>query len=468
MKQIVFILFVLIFSANGETKKCKTSDEIILALKQLKAGDIVLLDDGIYEFSYPLQMNVRGLKEKPIIIRAKNRNKAIIKGETLFILRNASFITIEGLVFNNTGSVAVQLEGCNNIRITRNIFRLNERGRGSWVWITGNDNDTTSLSHHNIVDHNLFEDKKELGNFVTIEGTKTYSPRVSQFDIIEWNHFRNIGPRAENVLEAIRAGSSMYTLSRGYTILQNNLFERCDGDPEYVSIKLSNCTVRNNTFKECLGVLSLRHGNNNSIDGNFIVGNNRTGTFLDSTGKNWTLGTGGVRFCADSMTITNNYFEGLTGTEWDGTIAATNGDADYGEGKALTKHFRIRHAVLSNNIMVNNASNIEIGFDGSGFQGNWWSKPPQDMIISNNVVVGSNDTLIKLFVDPVNTTFSGNIVFAEGKAVASTKKLDGVEIRNPKLIRVNGLLKPAEKSIQANKIYSSKPLTANDVGPNAK
>jgi poly(beta-D-mannuronate) lyase len=468
MNRIVIFLFLLICSANSETKKCRTSSDVIAALQQLEVGDTILLEDGIYEFSSPVQITTQGLKEKPIIIKAKNRNKAIIKGKTFILLRNASFITIEGLVFNNTGSVAVLLEGCNNIRITRNIFRLKESGRGSWVWITGNDNDTASLSHHNIVDRNLFENKKELGNFVTIEGTNKFSPSVSQYDLIEWNYFRDIGPRVENVLEAIRAGSSIYTLSRGFTVLQNNLFERCDGDPEYVSIKLSDCAVKNNTFRECLGSLSLRHGNNNTIDGNFILGNDRTGTFLDSTGKQWTLGTGGVRFCADSMTITNNYFEGLTGTGWDATIAATNGDADYSEGKPLVKHFRIRNAVVSNNIMVNNASNIEIGFDGAGFQNNWWAKPPQDMVISNNIVVGSKDTLIKLFDLPINTSFKNNFIYAEGKAVPYANIINGVELKNPKLKRVNGLLTPTLKSISVNKIFSSKPLTANDVGPNAK
>ncbi len=468
MKRIIFFVVLLFCSVNGKTIKCRTAADVHSALQYLKAGDIVLLDDGIYEFSSPVHITAQGLKEKPIIIRAKNRNKAIIKGETSFILRNASFITIEGLVFNNTGSIAVQLEGSNNIRVTRNIFRLKERGRGNWVWITGNDNDTISLSHHNTVDRNLFENKKELGNFVTIEGTNKFSPSVSQYDVIEWNYFRNIGPRVENVLEAIRAGSSIYTLSRGYTVLQNNLFERCDGDPEYISIKLSDCTVRNNTFRECLGSLSLRHGNKTTVDGNFILGNGRSGAFLDSTGKNWTLGTGGVRFCADSMTITNNYFEGLTGKGWDATIAATNGDADYGEGKPLVKHFRIRNAVVSNNIMVNNASNIEIGFDGAGFQNNWWAKPPQEMIIANNIVVGSQDTLIKFFDLPINSLFKNNFIYAEGNAIPFSKKLEGVEIKNPAMKRVNGLLRPTLKSIPINKIYSSKPLTPNDVGPNAK
>ncbi len=453
---------------SSDTRICKTPADVLSAVTQLKPGDTIVLDDGKYEFSSQLTISVRGLKDHPVVIRAKNRNKAIIVGETSFLLTNSSFVSIEGLVFNNTGGSAVRLEGCNNIRITRNIFSLNETKKGSWVVISGNDDDTTSLSHHNTVDHNLFENKKELGNFVTIEGTKKFSPSVSQYDVIEWNYFKNIGPRAENVLEAIRAGSSIYTLSRGNTVIQNNLFERCDGDPEYVSIKMSDCAVRNNTFKECLGVLSLRHGNNSTIDGNFILGNNRTGTFLDSTGKNWTLGTGGVRFCADSMTITNNYFEGLTGTEWDGTIAATNGDADYGEGKPLTKHFRIRHAVISNNILVNNASNIEIGFDGAGFQGNWWSRPPEGMMVSNNIIVGAKDTLVKIYTNPVATTFSNNIVFAQGMGVISTKELSGITIQDPKLKRVGGLLKPSRKSIPTNKIFLSKPLTVNEVGPNAK
>lgn len=458
--------FILCFAiANGQsTKVCTTGGELLSALKSAKPGVQIIAEDGQFEFYQPVILEIKGTKKNPIVIKARNRGKASITGQTIFIFKNSEFVTIEGFVFEHRSFAAIHLKGCNNIRITRNTFRLQEEDRGSWVLVTGNPKDTLSLSHHNMIDRNLFENKMKLGNFLTIEGTKKSTAAVSQHDVIEWNYFRNIGPRAENVLEAIRIGSSDYTLSRGYTIVRNNLFERCDGDPEYISIKLSDCTVRNNTFIECLGSLSLRHGNNSIVEGNVINGNNRTGSFLDSTGKTWTLGTGGIRFCADSMKIIGNYCEGLTGKEWDATVAVTNGDADYGEGKSLTKHYRTTNTLLADNIFVNNVSGIEIGFNGAGFQGNWWNKPPSRITFRNNIVTGSVDTLIKFLDDPIDSHFENNIVYPVGTAAASSKNVAGIIVRDPQLKRRNGLLLPQRQtSIQR----TLRRLESKDVGPNA-
>ncbi len=465
LKTFISILFLATSFVFAQTATvCRTAVELSNALNSITPGTHIIVEDGTYPLASLKTIEVKGTKSSPVVIKARNRNKVIITGPASLVLRNSSFITVEGFIFENESSNAIRLEGSNNIHITRNIFRLKEKGRGSWILVTGNAADTLSLSHHNIIDRNLFEKKKELGNFITIEGTKKSSSAVSQYDVIEWNHFRDIGPRVENVLEAIRAGSSEFTLSRGYAQIRNNLFERCDGDPEYISIKMSDCTVLGNTFFECLGSLSLRHGNHSTVKNNVILGNGRTGSFLDSTGKTWRLGTGGIRFCADSMTITGNYLEGLTGSGWDATIAATNGDADYSEKKPLTKHYRITNALLENNVMVNNAGGLEIGFDGAGFQGNWWSKAPEKMQVKNNIIVGSNDTLVKM-MDPSSViVFEKNIIFPLKSAVAAGVKSTGIIVADPKMKKVDGFLLPNG----SKKNYALRRLTMNEVGPNSK
>jgi hypothetical protein len=266
---------------------------------------------------------------------------------------------------------------------------------------------------------------------------------VSQHDTIDHNHFREIGPRAENVLEAIRFGSSDYSLSSGYAVMQYNLFERCDGDPEYVSIKASDNIIRSNTFRECLGTLSLRHGNRNLVDGNFILGNGRSGLYTEASGSSWVLGTGGVRFCGDSMVIINNYMEGLTGREWDAPLAVINGDADYGEDKPLTKHYRIRDAVIAHNTLVDNASGLEIGYDGGGFQTNWWHYPPQGLTVANNIIASNKDTAIRIFTPPLNSSWAGNIVHATGVGRLPAAPMEGVVVADPLVVRKEGLLWPA-------------------------
>ena len=409
------------------------------AVAALLPGDTVMTSDGQFDLGGVVEITARGTPAGSVVICARHTGRTEFRGPSRFLFKAARHVLLEGFVFSGTDGPAVHLLDCRRVRISRNTFQLREHGRSSWVVVEGK-------SRENRVDHNIFQNKRELGNFITIEGDSSASYQVSQHDTIDHNHFREIGPRAENVLEAIRIGSSHYTLSSGYTLLERNLFERCDGDPEYISIKSSDNTIRYNTFRECLGSLSLRHGNRNTVDGNFIFGGGRKGMFNDSTGKTWALGTGGVRFCGDSMVIVNNYMEGLTGSGWDATLAATNGDADYGEGKPLTKHYRIRHAVIAFNTMVDNASGLEIGFDGAGFQNNWWALPPSGMVVANNIFVGKKDTLIRFLTPPLGMTWSGNVAFATGGGKVSAGAIPGVKIVDPRMIRQDGWWRPGASS----------------------
>ncbi|WP_167859691.1 chondroitinase-B domain-containing protein [Paenibacillus cymbidii] len=46
----------------------------------------------------------------------------------------------------------------------------------------------------------------------------------------------------------------------------------CDGEGQIISGKTSNVTLRNNTFWNSVGSLTLRHGNNNEVYGNTFMG----------------------------------------------------------------------------------------------------------------------------------------------------------------------------------------------------
>ena len=459
----LFLVLPFIVSVGAQTSiRVGNSTELKSALEKARPGTTITLADGAYDLNGDLKISTRGTEQQPLRIAGDHRGKATLVGDSRFVLLAAEHVVIEGLDFKSANGPAVDLRGSSYIRITRNKFHLKETKRGSWVVIDGIVGDSVRLSQHNRVDHNVFEKKSLLGNFITIEGTMRGHPQVSQYDRIDHNLFADIGPRVENVLEAIRVGAAEYSLSSGFTVVEDNLFERCDGDPEYISIKSSDDTIRNNTFRECLGSLSLRHGNRNTVEGNYVLGNNRTGSFLDSTGKTWKLGTGGVRFYGSGMRIINNYFEGLTGKQWDATFAITSGNAEYGDGKPLTKHFRILDAVISFNMLVNNASNFEIGYDGGGFQGNWWHLAPIGMRIENNIIVGNQDTLIKIFAQPVKSSWNNNIAWPTAGAVVSRSTVEGVRVMDPKLV------KDGEIWRSPHQVLRSRPLTRKDVGPDAR
>lgn len=488
----LFLMLLLISSVMFAQKNVNvnSTEQFVSAIKNLNGIGEIIFSDGTYEINESIELNITASKEHPFRIAADNPGKVEIKGTTQFILTDCSFVVIEGIIFTSTNSTVIKITGSNNCRVSNNHFKLAEKEKGSWILIDG------AKSNNNRIDHNLFENKKLLGNFVTIEGTMAPDFQVSQNDKIDHNHFRNIGPRIENALEAIRVGSSHVSLSSGFTLIESNLFERCDGDPEIVSIKSSDDTVRYNTFRECLGVLSLRHGNRNTIDGNYFLGNNRSGEFLDNTGKKWVLGTGGIRFYGDNMKIINNYFENLTGEKWDGTLALTNGDADYGMGLSLTKHYRPRYSVVAFNTFVNNKSSIEIGYDGEGFQNNWWKMPPLEIIIANNIIISKQTNPINIYMEPINSSWMGNIIFSSTYKEINNFDKNEIRIENEVPLISDGVftinsnsrlrgktighfpyinhdidgqkrLEPFDPGCDqiSNSLKINKPLTQKDVGP---
>jgi|GEM_PF-3292686 len=224
---------LLILSAGTAFSAVKTvysASELknILQSASLQGGDTVLVADGRYSPGW-ISMTAQGRDDAPIVIRALNSGQAELYGSTTLNLKKAAWVEIEGFLFSMTAYTAIKLEACHHISIRANRFRLTEESgeSGKWLYIGGIWNDPEALSHDNIIEYNSFEEKHEAGNFITIDGGSS----VSRNDIIRWNSFRNIGPRRENEMEAIRIGYSELSLTMGRTLVEHNYFENCDGDP---------------------------------------------------------------------------------------------------------------------------------------------------------------------------------------------------------------------------------------------
>ncbi|MCF8390693.1 MAG: T9SS type A sorting domain-containing protein [Bacteroidales bacterium] len=405
---LIILLFGLPLNLFSQAVTYNNFSDFKAAVQSAKAGDEIVLAAGRYEASSITMNTIVGTKDNPVIIRAENIGEDTLDNGTYFDLRHCSHIIIQGFYINITEkSTTFKIQTCNNIRITQNI--LNGEGesyykddgvsRNSSVWISIQSlyDDLVNLSHHNVIDHNLLINKHTLGNAIRIDGTDDLY--VSQYDVIEYNHFKNIGPRATNEMETIRIGWSAMSQSDGFTTVANNLFEECDGDPEIISVKCNKNNVSHNTFLRCQGTLSLRHGNESIIEGNFFLGEGAEGT-------------GGVRIYGSDHKIINNYFEGLTGTKWDAPITLTEGDAEEGDG-GLTKHFRIERAIIANNTLINNDYGIEIGYDNNGS----YSKPPRDVIIAYNVIQGDTNTLVNFINLPVNMLWVNNLINQSDDAI---------------------------------------------------
>ncbi len=388
-----------------------TTSEFKDALKDLQPGDEVIMANGTYDGESSTIADVKGTEEYPILIRAEDIGGVTFNDGFFIDFRRCEHITIQGFNINlGEKSTTFKVQASNHIRITQNVLdgigepaykEDDETARNSstWIILQGSWDDNETLSHHNRIDHNVFKNKVTLGNMIRVDGTD--QKYVSQYDVIEYNHFKNMGPRADNEMEAIRIGWSAMSESDGYCRVSNNLFEACNGDPEIISVKCNKNEILHNTFRACQGTLSLRHGNETLVEGNFFFGEGTTGT-------------GGVRIYGSDHKIINNYFQGLKGTKWDAPITLTEGDAEEGS-TGLTKHFRIERAIIANNTLINNDYGIEIGYDNGGK----YSKPPRDVVMAYNIVQGSTNSLVNYINAPDNMTWVGNVMLAQGTAVVS-------------------------------------------------
>ena len=501
MKNLILI-FLFIFPLNLMSQVYVNDPEDLEDLvNAASAGDIFIVEDGNYN-DFESTFTGIGNATAPITIKSETIGGVVLTGESQFVLKKAAHIIIEGFVFDAEGDeTLIKLEGCNNIRITRNVFELATTESIKWVFVGGiwNDNNFEFTSHDNRIDHNIFQNKTTPGHYITIDGTSNEDEddyRQSQCDRIDHNYFKNNSPRASNEKESIRIGWSEMSQSSGYTTVEHNLFEDCDGDPEIVSVKSCDNIVRHNTFLKSYGTLSLRHGNRNRIEGNYFFGGGKPNGDFDGS----PIYTGGIRIYGTDHLIINNYMEGLQGTKWDAPIALTQGDAIDGSSTNLSKHFRAERVTIAYNTLVNNTYGIEIGFDNNGN----YNKKLSDITIAHNVVTGSENNLIK-YVDG-NTqngaiTWINNVMHPTGSATltsdGSTFASTEVNVTDPNLSfdgttwratstspvlehnistwevdnDIDGQTRPLTSTVGADhfstELIQYPPLTTDDVGPNA-
>lgn len=286
--------------------------------------------------------------------------------------------------------------------------KLSDSQSSKWITIGDVWANPVCNSHHNRIDHNLFDGKYDSGAWLIIDGSHGEVPDISKYDRVDHNIFRNNTPRVANEKETIRIGVSDLSMEHSYTLVENNLFEDCDGDPEIVSVKSCSNIIRNNTFRRCLGTLSLRHGHTSVVEGNFFFGEGKTAQYNGSE-----IGCGGIRVYGMNHQIYNNYFEGLTGSKWDAAITITNGDVA-NSSTSLTSHFLPENVVFAHNTLVNNVSNIEIGFDNNGNYG----RVPKNCRLINNLIVSSTNPIVKSYspASLAGVSFENNLMHAIGTA----------------------------------------------------
>ncbi|WP_170156905.1 polysaccharide lyase 6 family protein [Roseimicrobium gellanilyticum] len=348
-------------------------------LRDLKQGTTVEVPDGTYTTKGCRTLQgLRGTKEKPIVIRAKNRGKVVIVGESGFILRDCEYAVIEGFVFeNDADQQCVMLDNCKYTRVTRNVFRPKERARPRhwehWVTVDG------ARSGYNRIDRNRFERKVNRGSPLFVRGDDA-ALVCSQRDRIDHNHFRDvIYADRENGHETIRTGGNDLGASgrSSFTTIEHNLLERCSGEDEIISIKSSDNIIRDNTLINCRGAICMRLGNRSVVSGNVIVATEDA------------PGVGGIKLFGFEHQVTGNYFSGLTGTKHEAPFSLIPGMHDTPTTENIGKKYDDMTATaptrctISGNTWVDCAP-LQFGYEKEDKK---WPLTPNACVFTGNHVI---------------------------------------------------------------------------------
>lgn len=404
--RVFFVTLLLLYSTNEllQAKEYEIKSAKELAALNLKAGDKVILKAGDWK-DQKLVFKGVGAEKDPIELIAEKQGQVKLSGRSSIEI-DGSWLKVEGLLFADgyleKDDVILFKSNSSNCRVTNTaIIDFNhpdEKIDYKWVSINGT---------RNRVDHCYFKGKKHQG--VTLVVWLSENPNYHQID---HNYF---GPRPElgrNGGETIRIGTSTWSFHDSRTVVENNIFDRCDGELEAVSVKSGKNIIRNNLFYECRATLTLRHGNDSEVSGNYFLGNNKPGT-------------GGVRIIGENHKVDNNYFQELTGTSVSAAISVMAGLPN----PQLTSHWQVKNAVITNNTIINCKEPFAIA---AGYNAGRYL-PALNTTFAKNIIIGKEEPL-KWYDDKVIVAFRDNCVSGP---TGSAKLPEGFKLKDIRMERTN-------------------------------
>ncbi|MET9953271.1 polysaccharide lyase 6 family protein [Streptomyces sp. NPDC006339] len=435
--------------------------ELQRAIDRAIPGDRIVLANGTYTVPSGGAITVsgrHGTTAAPITIVAESRGGAVLQGERGFVFSDSSDIVVSGFALRQGTTLEIPAN-CPRIRLTRNDLRFADTPGLDWVVVRGDDAK---------IDRNRFHHKTTEGIFLVVDGPG--STAMAQRTQILRNHFSDHSYTGANGGEPIRLGVSSRALSSASAVVEYNLFERCDGDPEAVSVKSSDNTVRYNTVRDSRGAIVLRHGNRTTVEGNHLLG-----------------GVEGVRLYGNDHLVVNNYFGGLTGRA---LVIGSGTTRDHHSGETTEErrgNDACDRAVIAHNTLVGNARTLT---------GESRTYAPSDVVVADNILVSGTGTLVDLD-QTVGFLWQGNILWgaaadgtlpaagyrrvdprlrldADGvhRLSADSPAIDAATLAEPVVTQdLDGHARGAARDVGADE-YSTlapvrRPLTTADVGPNA-
>ncbi|MFD3515796.1 polysaccharide lyase 6 family protein [Streptomyces sp. NPDC058657] len=435
------------------------------AINAAVPGDRIVVADGTYTVPSGGAITISGKHgtAAQITIVSKTRGGAVLRGARGFVLSNSSNITLSGFSLRQSTTMEIPAS-CSSIRLTRNDFQFADTGDKYWVLVRANDSK---------IDRNHFHNKTTLGVFLVLDGPGSDDPRtgvMAQNLHVFKNHFSDHRFSGDNGGEAIRLGVSGRALSDAKAKVEYNLFERCDGDPEAISVKSSGNTIQYNTIRDSRGGIVLRHGNRSTVQGNYLID-----------------GEDGIRVYGNNHLIVNNYLSGLSGNA---LVIGSGSTRDHHPDESEEErrgNDACDGAVIVHNSLLNNTKTLS---------GESRAYEPRNVVVADNLLVANSGSLVAmgatagftwrsnlLWGDAANGNIpSGGFTRADPRLAAgqdgvlrltsASPAIGAATLGNPAVADdIDGDPRGSARDIGADEYATTpalrRPLTAADVGPNA-
>ncbi|MPW35283.1 polysaccharide lyase 6 family protein [Vibrio sp. B1Z05] len=366
----------------------------------LAAGSTLCLADGEYSDDLDLRV-VRGMT-----VAAEHSGKAIIKDGVISISLNGEHSRLQGLVFKDITykSAMINTRGhdnttCTDCRITeisvidpKTVIdkRTGQGKAGNLVKLYGDGN---------WFDHSILSGKTSANPMISLVREKGLTDEQRAHNIVVYkNYIANRAPAdgkiyagaQDNNYEAIRTGLSETHEQASHSFVVGNLFENIQGEAEVISNKASENTISFNTIRNSNGSLTNRHGHDNNIENNFILG------------EGYPL-AGGIRIVDNGHVIQNNYIDGARylSTTHHGGIVLLGSD---GAGDGDNGYQQVENVHIAHNTIVDSVNSLNL--DGGGKK-----TQPQNVFIENNIVEKAIGPIFKSSDRglPPNSEILGNI-----------------------------------------------------------
>ncbi len=331
------------------------------ALTSAEPGTEIVIRDGQYK-DWWVQSGCSGTEDKPIIIRAENPGKAIFAGNTMFAL-SGSYVVLDSLHFDEcvVTNGTVRLEGASYCKVVSCVF----------VNCTGKKHEQVLViwknASHNVIEKCVFDHNAAKAISIRI-ADPAQTNGAPQHNIIDSNLFKDVPSLGDNGRETIQIGYDpmKYGQVKSYTVVENNLFLRCNGESEIISNKSSNNQINNNMFIDCYGELVLRGGSYVTVSGN---------TFMRCKG--------GIRISGTHHIVKKN----LIAYPQESGIRIMHGT---GDDEAAFYRTVTDCQITDNQILYPVDSGIHVGIqymmDWTRKKHGYQDRPPHDNLIANNFI----------------------------------------------------------------------------------